>query len=604
MGDDARTGARWSLLPLALIAAGCGPVVWTWFYDPNLRDRALPLGLAIAASLIVATLASVRRVPGLFIIPVAVAAGVAGMVLNGRFMGVWVTATVALAAWGVVGWVPLKRLPRPQFNTALALAGLGVAQAWISRGSHATRGAIALVIVLQLVVILVGKKLDLVETGVRKVIHWISKPLLYLAAIPIVLLPALAQRIFRWDALGAGGREVDAWVPLRPQADDTRRLWAPDLNRTRVGPARRLVGMGVSALTVLFLVPILLLVSLISFPSLPGSVEDAIGDPEPPANDVVASMTSEPWWHEYDRESARSYETSIITQFAGLQIPDFQGKYLNVQDRQRRSWTPPAECTRPLRVWMFGGSTTYGVGNRDAYTLPSEIAKVAYRNGVPIEVANFGIPGDVGWQQARRLERELNSGTEKPDLVVFYDGGNDVASVGGMNDTDRLGEGDYIGPLDRIHMRLLSNLTQETESGRYVLNLREMGKTSHLTDEELNDRSVEQYLEADHLARLLLDDVDVPFIHVAQPTAPVRTPKVAGEAEYAPEDRVIWQRFYDALPPSIIDLSGALDDDPDPHFNDDMHVDEAGNAVIAESFWKATEDQIRPLAEEEGATCS
>ena len=85
--------------------------------------------------------------------------------------------------------------------------------------------------------------------------------------------------------------------------------------------------------------------------------------------------------------------------------------------------------TRPKQepvgvVRFFGGSTLWGTGAEDDGTIP------AYFNAlVPdFEVHNHGESGFLSRQELARLVNLLNQ-REPTDLVVFYDGNNDAASL-------------------------------------------------------------------------------------------------------------------------------------------------------------------------------
>ncbi len=51
---------------------------------------------------------------------------------------------------------------------------------------------------------------------------------------------------------------------------------------------------------------------------------------------------------------------------------------------------------------------------------------MAEADGLPVEVRNYGRPGIAMWQELELFEQMVSSG-QKPDLVVFYDGFNDLA---------------------------------------------------------------------------------------------------------------------------------------------------------------------------------
>jgi len=111
------------------------------------------------------------------------------------------------------------------------------------------------------------------------------------------------------------------------------------------------------------------------------------------------------------------------------QMAPFEGQYINVRADGHRS-TP--QTARPdgsqPRVLMFGGSAMWGIGARDAYTIPSCVARQLEQDDEPARVENFGEIGYVSTQELLSLLLELRSGNV-PDVVVFYDGINDVSSA-------------------------------------------------------------------------------------------------------------------------------------------------------------------------------
>jgi len=78
-----------------------------------------------------------------------------------------------------------------------------------------------------------------------------------------------------------------------------------------------------------------------------------------------------------------------------------------------------------LNVWVFGGSTVYGLGVPDWATLPSYLSE-RLNADLPecIKVTNLGVQGYVVNQEMLLLIDELKAG-HRPNLAVFYDGLND-----------------------------------------------------------------------------------------------------------------------------------------------------------------------------------
>jgi len=103
-----------------------------------------------------------------------------------------------------------------------------------------------------------------------------------------------------------------------------------------------------------------------------------------------------------------------------------KSEFVNVVDGARESRASALDG--PAReVWFFGGSTLYGSGQSDEATIPSAIVALFDAQGIAINATNFGHPAYAQWQQVQLLEAELSAGTRTaPDVVVFYDGFNDL----------------------------------------------------------------------------------------------------------------------------------------------------------------------------------
>ena len=73
-------------------------------------------------------------------------------------------------------------------------------------------------------------------------------------------------------------------------------------------------------------------------------------------------------------------------------------------------------------VWFFGGSTMWGEGSSDNQTIPSH-----FNSLTNIPVYNFG---ETAWNSRQSLNQLINAigDNYKPNVVVFYDGFNDVVN--------------------------------------------------------------------------------------------------------------------------------------------------------------------------------
>ena len=104
------------------------------------------------------------------------------------------------------------------------------------------------------------------------------------------------------------------------------------------------------------------------------------------------------------------------------------GQYVNLDaNGLRRTWNMPTD--QPVKVSMFGGSTMWGVGARDEFTIASMLSKMlAQVFPSRVQIANYGTTGYVSTQEMIFLLRELQQG-QRPDIVIFYDGYNDTFSA-------------------------------------------------------------------------------------------------------------------------------------------------------------------------------
>ncbi len=136
----------------------------------------------------------------------------------------------------------------------------------------------------------------------------------------------------------------------------------------------------------------------------------------------------QPWarqhWQEHEIAATKSYRP-----YVGWRRPPFSGQTIQVdEDGIRR--TPGARCdTGAYRVFAFGGSTLWGWGAPDWGTLPACLQEeLAARRSGPVCVVNFGESAYISTQSLIQLILRLTAG-ERPDLVIFYDGVNEVLAA-------------------------------------------------------------------------------------------------------------------------------------------------------------------------------
>ena len=90
---------------------------------------------------------------------------------------------------------------------------------------------------------------------------------------------------------------------------------------------------------------------------------------------------------------------------------------------------PAAPGPGAWTFWLFGGSTMRGATDFDGRTIPSCLARDWNRDEPvhPATMDNFGQDGFNSLMETKYLQKLLIENRPRPNLIVFYDGGNDSA---------------------------------------------------------------------------------------------------------------------------------------------------------------------------------
>ncbi len=154
-------------------------------------------------------------------------------------------------------------------------------------------------------------------------------------------------------------------------------------------------------------------------------------------SDVYADVS---WTQEYFRELEESAATRW-TSYVYWRRQPYEGRHINVNaegirrtwnaEGIRRTWNADVRAGSeqvPVKIFTFGGSAMWGVGARDDFTIASCLARDLESRGIRCQVTNFGESGYVTTQEVVALMQQLRNGNV-PDLVIFYDGVNDIYSA-------------------------------------------------------------------------------------------------------------------------------------------------------------------------------
>lgn len=135
--------------------------------------------------------------------------------------------------------------------------------------------------------------------------------------------------------------------------------------------------------------------------------------------------------HEYD-DLAESGHWQV-NPWTGLISRNFKGRFLNIDQYGRRQTIRTSGSTSrpPLIIWAFGGSTTFGWGLPDQYTLPSAL-QVELQNRVPdrtIQCVNFASPWYNSSHESALFIANLRMQKVRPHIAFFLDGYNDLMHI-------------------------------------------------------------------------------------------------------------------------------------------------------------------------------
>lgn len=292
----------------------------------------------------------------------------------------------------------------------------------------------------------------------------------------------------------------------------------------------------------------------------------------------------------------------------------YEGKHINLDtEGHRRTWNPKDLKGKPGTIYMLGGSTMWGYGARDEYTIPSYVSKKLHDKGHDFQTFNFGEFAYTYPQDIITLILLLRDG-HRPDYVITYDGINDVYSA------YQAGEPGALSNQFLIHKRLenmdlsntghikavISNIFEEYskiyisfKKLEQVINPAEtqFQEVAHsYSDEQLKELGrgvVEDYTKSLALLDSLSKTYDFKYLSFWQPNAFTEDKLVEGEeaVDIRLGDESLRKLFrytneyIDAEQlPNFYNISDVLNGREEPYYFDWMHITEDGNRVVAENI--------------------
>lgn len=436
-----------------------------------------------------------------------------------------------------------------------------------------------------------------------------------LPAAALTVLVWLVHRVTRYDPLMRARGRDSAW--FERQGSDT----APGRAFAEVHVVgghdprvqlRRLVSASV--------VVAVLGAFAISFADLPARLFERLSAPavepaygEPPER---RQPTEENCQVEHDPVLSRQADWPLVicesTEYSGraefdastvFGFEDFHGKWVNVTDSVRRTWSPPScgDCTR-LEVWWFGGSAAWGFFQSDHESLPSQIAKAAWERGLALDISNHAQPGWTIGQEVRRFI-ELSKTEDPPDVVMFYDGANDLALQFDRNMAGRGDDESEVSDAEDVLQYALRN--GPFPQSRNPQQLSDRDASDELSPDEVARHAMARYRLNVALAAHFARSLGVAPIFYWQPILPTAPRDVGTEQAMTDGDFREWsetrQAVIEGLPDHVIDLADSLDEVERPVFLDFVHTSEYGARVTAQVLLDRSRGHLEQFAQGAGS---
>jgi hypothetical protein len=310
------------------------------------------------------------------------------------------------------------------------------------------------------------------------------------------------------------------------------------------------------------------------------------------------------WADEYFQELHD--QQSVFKQYLMWRRSPYEGLHINIEPGGFRHTVQAYNGLQPDTILVFGGSTLWGTGARDSGTIPSQLARRLSAVG-PYHVVNCGESAYQFSQEVLYLSLLLRDGV-RPQIVVFYDGVNEVYNAWQDNNAvtvynhdyleSRFGKSGVAAQLGDAVYRLLTERVYLFQVVKKLESLIPERDTITRFDEVTNSASLDslagavrdEYNRSLGLLDVLARQWGFDYACFWQPvmyTESVLTPEEQTYVENSSAElRYLYNRTRGLVAeiPSdaFYDISDVLSGHDSTVYIDYCHISEAGNAVVAD----------------------
>ncbi|MHA7057586.1 SGNH/GDSL hydrolase family protein [Aquimarina sp. M1] len=293
--------------------------------------------------------------------------------------------------------------------------------------------------------------------------------------------------------------------------------------------------------------------------------------------------------------------------YTGYRLKKMNGKHHTISNKGIRKTLNLnlKDSTTAINIFCFGGSTMFGGGSRDEFTIPSELSKLIYKSypDLNIEITNFGCHGYTRAMENVQLQREITK-NNIPDIVIFYDGVNEVISAHQNNEAglptnayNRIKEFnlgyDY---KKRIQLFITSsNIIRLTKTLRAKLLTGKFYPKLDTRSNELAKEVAETYVNYVKLSKALDNTYNYTTFNFVQPVIYSKK-QLTNAEEILADDHSYYKNLYDISYDHIkrdslliedstfIDISNAFNKKTRTIYTDFCHTGEYGNLIVAKNI--------------------
>jgi len=276
-------------------------------------------------------------------------------------------------------------------------------------------------------------------------------------------------------------------------------------------------------------------------------------------------------------------------------VEPFDGGYINVDQAGRRHTPSYTDDSTAPSIYFFGGSTMWGLGARDAYAIPAQVAQLLAERDNPAQVQSYAQTGYVSWQDLLLFQAQLAL-DNAPNLAVFYQGFNDVYAAflqggAGLTLRENLRVNDVeLGRLVRSGQPVLRPFEADISEYDWSLVTSGAAGPQEIAERWLANRRLIRAAAGEHGVRVLFVWQPALFAKAARTDVEQRILDDVERQEpgfidlYRAVIGIVRQESDGGNKDDTVFLTDVFGDVSDGVFFDRVHITEIGNRVVAESL--------------------